>query len=113
MLLRRTVAVLAVIVPVLALASNRTGVSLALMLLPCLACTAATIALGAFIGVHRAAVGLGVAWALAVVLPTVVTAETPAVLQSGSSGVWALLTLALAGFAATRSGDFPRLSSHN
>jgi hypothetical protein len=113
MLLRRTVAVLAVIVPVLALASNRTGVSLALMLLPCLACTAATIALGAFIGVHRAAVGLGVAWALAVVLPTVVTAETPAVLQSGSSGGWALLTLALAAFAATRAGDFRRLSSHN
>jgi hypothetical protein len=113
LLLRRTVAVLAVVVPVLALAGSGTGVSLALLLLPCLAGTAATIALGAFIGVHRAAAVLGIAWALAVVLPTVVTAELPAVLQRGSSGGWALLTLVLAAFAATRAGNFRRLSSHS
>jgi len=57
MLLRRTAAVLAVVVPALALASTRTGVSLALTLLPCLAFTAATIALGAFIGVRLALSG--------------------------------------------------------
>lgn len=113
MLLRRTAGVLAVVVPALALASSRTGVSLALTLLPCLAFTAATIALGAFVGVRRAAVGLGVAWGLAVALPTVITAELPPVLQPGSSGVWALLTLALAGFAATRARDFRWLTSHH
>jgi hypothetical protein len=113
MLLRRTAAVLAVVVPALALASTRTGVSLALTLLPCLAFTAATIALGAFIGVRLAAIGLGVAWSLAVVVPAVVTADLPAVLLPGSSGVWALLTLTLAGFAATRADNFRRLSSHN
>jgi hypothetical protein len=47
------------------------------------------------------------------VLPTVVTAELPAVLQPGSSLGWALLTVALAGFAATRADSFRRLSSHN
>jgi hypothetical protein len=113
MLFRRTAAVLAVVVPALALASTRTGISLALTLLPCLAFTAATIALGAFVGVRAAALGLGTAWALAVVLPTVVTAELPAVLQPGSSLGWALLTVALAGFAATRADSFRRLSSHN
>jgi hypothetical protein len=113
MLLRRTAAVLAVVVPALALASTRTGVSLALTLLPCLAFTAATIALGAFIGVRLAAVGLGSAWTLAVVSPAVVTAHLPVILQPGSSLSWALLTLTLAGFAATRADNFRRLSSHN
>jgi len=113
LLLRRTAAVLLVVVPALALAGNRTGVSLALTLLPCLACTAATIALGAFTGVRRAAAGLGAAWALGVVLPAIFTMRLPAVLQPGTSGLWALLTLALAGLAATRGSDFRRLSSHN
>jgi hypothetical protein len=113
MLLRRTAAILAVVIPALALASSRTGFSLALTLLPCLAFTAATIALGSLIGVRRAAAGLGLAWAVAVVVPTVVTAELPVVLQPGSSPLWALLTLTLAGFAATQARSFRRLSSHN
>ncbi|GAA2632033.1 hypothetical protein GCM10010436_44500 [Paractinoplanes durhamensis] len=113
LLLRRTAGVLAVVVPALALASNRTGVSLALALLPCLAFSAATIGLGGFIGVHRAAVWLGSLWTLAVVVPSIATAHPPAVLQSGTSGFWALLTLILAGLAATRATNFRRLSSHN
>jgi hypothetical protein len=113
MLLRRTAAVLAVVVPALALASSRTGVSLALTLLPCLAFTAATIALGGFVGVRRAALGLGAVWSLAVVVPAVASAQLPVVLQPGSSLIWALLTLVLAGFAAARSDNFRRLSSHN
>jgi hypothetical protein len=113
MLLRRTAGVLAVVVPALALASTRTGVSLALTLLPCLAFTAATIAVGAFVGVRLAAVGLGAAWAVAVIVPAVVTAELPAILQPGSSPGWALLTLTLAGLAATRATSFRRLASHN
>ncbi|MEU4242391.1 zf-HC2 domain-containing protein [Actinoplanes sp. NPDC026619] len=113
MLLRRTAAVLAVIIPALALASNRTGVSLALALLPCLAFSAATIVLGGFIGVRRAAVWLGSLWTLAVVVPTIATVHPPALLQSGTSGFWALLTLILAGLAAMKSASFRRLSSHN
>jgi hypothetical protein len=113
MLLRRTAAVLLIVVPALALAGSRTGVSLALTLLPCLAFTAATIAVGAFVGVRLAAIGLGAAWALAVVLPAVLTLRLPVVLQPGSAVPWALLALALAGFAATRGTDFRRLTSHN
>jgi hypothetical protein len=109
-LLRRTVAVLVVVVPVLALASAGTGASLALTLLPCLAFTAATITLGAFVGVGRAAAGLGAAWVLAVMVPAVYAAETPTLLQPGSTRGWALLTVALAALAATRAGTFRRLS---
>ncbi|MET0496201.1 MAG: hypothetical protein ABW000_24005, partial [Actinoplanes sp.] len=104
---------LAVVIPALALASSRTGFSLALTLLPCLAFTAATIALGSFIGVRRAAGLLGTAWALAIVVPTVVTADLSPVLQPGTSPLWALLTLTLAGFAATQARNYRRLSSHN
>ncbi|GIF23906.1 hypothetical protein BJ973_004519 [Actinoplanes tereljensis] len=106
MLLRRTAAVLVVVVPALALASSRTGTSLALALLPCLAFSAATIALGGFIGVYRAAVVLGVVWTLAVLVPAVVTVHVPAVVQPGASLGWALLTLILAGLVATRATSF-------
>ena len=112
MLLRRTAAVLAVIVPVLAFVGAGTGVSLALVLLPCLAFTTATIALGAVVGVRRATVVLGVLWAAAVLLPTIVTAHLPAVLRPGSVPVWALATVALAALAATRADAYRRLSSH-
>jgi Putative zinc-finger len=113
MLLRRTATVLAVVVPALALVGAGTRESLALMLLPCLACTAATIGLGGRIGVRRAAIGVGVTWAAAVVLPSLVTADVPAVLQPGSVPVWALVTAALGAYAATRAGDYRGLSSHN
>jgi hypothetical protein len=106
MLLRRTAGVLAVVIPALALASTRTGVSLALTLLPCLAFTAATIALGAVIGARHAVLGLGAAWALVFVLPAVVTAELPVMLRSGSSPAWALVVLALAAVVVTRADSF-------
>ncbi|WP_433293840.1 hypothetical protein ACQP2F_31615 [Actinoplanes sp. CA-030573] len=114
MLLRRTAGVLAVIVPALALAGARTGgVDLALTLLPCLAFSAATIALGAFVGVRRAALWLGAAWVLAVATPAVLAARLPLVLRPGSSVAWALLTLALTALAATRAANFRLLNSHN
>ncbi|BFU45105.1 zf-HC2 domain-containing protein [Krasilnikovia sp. MM14-A1004] len=113
MLLRRTLTVLAVVVPVLALAGARTGTALALVLLPCLAFTAGALALGTFVGVHRAATLLGTVWALAVVLPSVARTHVPVVLAPGSVLVWALVTAALAGLAATRATSFRRLSSHN
>ncbi|RZU54066.1 hypothetical protein EV385_6003 [Krasilnikovia cinnamomea] len=113
MLLRRTLTVLAVVVPVLALAGAHTGTALALVLLPCLAFTAAALALGTVVGVRRAAVGLAAVWALAVVLPSLAATRLPVLLAPGSAVVWALGTVALAGFAATRADGFRRLSSRN
>jgi len=113
MLLRRTASVLALVVPVLVLAGARSGVSLALVLLPCLAFTTATIALGAVIGVRRAAAGVGVLWTAAVVLPSVVTEKLPVVLEPGSVPVWTVAIVALAAFAASRADGYRRLSSHN
>jgi hypothetical protein len=111
MMLRRTASVLAFIVPVLAVAGAGSGASLALMLLPCLAFTAATIALGAAIGVHRAAAGLGVVWAAAVLLPGMATQDVPAVLQPGSVLGWALSLVVLIAFAVSRADGYRRLSS--
>jgi len=108
-LVRRTAAVLVVVIPVLAAASSGTGVNPALTLLPCLAFTAGTIALGAFVGVRRAAAGLGAAWVLAVATPALLSAELPVILQPGAVLGWALLTVVVAGFAVTRAGTFRRL----
>lgn len=113
MLLRRTAGVLAVVIPALTLASARTGVSLALTLLPCLAFTAATIALSPLIGVRRAALGLGAAWTAVVLIPAAMTAELPLVLQPAASPAWALLTVSLAGAAVTQASRFRRLTSHH
>jgi hypothetical protein len=112
MLLGRTVAVLAVVVPVLALVGAGTGTSLALMLLPSLAFTTAAVALGAVVGVRRAAGGLGLVWALGVVVPSLVADALPVVLHAGSGVGWALATVAAAALAATRADSFLQLSSH-
>jgi hypothetical protein len=108
LLLRRTATVLAVIIPMLGLATDRTGVSLALALLPCLAFTTTAIALGAFIGVRLAALGLAAAWGSVVAVPAVFTAHLPVVLAPGSLGVWALIVVATAAVAMTRADRFLR-----
>ncbi|MEV0133298.1 hypothetical protein AB0H83_33140 [Dactylosporangium sp. NPDC050688] len=113
MLLRRTAAALAVVVPLLALIGIRTGDSLALLLLPCFACTAATVAIGGLVGVVRAAAGIGVVWAAAVVLPSVGTGHMSVVLRPGSVPVWALAAVALAAFTVTQADNYRRLSSRS
>jgi hypothetical protein len=47
-----------------------------------------------------------------VVMPSVVTAHLPAVLRPGSVPVWALVTVALAAFAASRADAYRRPASH-
>lgn len=111
LMLRRTAVVLAVVVPALLLAGAGTGTSLALVLLPCLAFTAATVALGAFVGVRRAALGLGAAWLAGVLGPGLATSSLPALLRPGSTAAWALATVALIGLAAAGAPNFRRLSS--
>jgi hypothetical protein len=113
MLLRRTAVVLAVVVPLLALAGIRTGAPLAMLLAPGLAFTAASLALGTLVGVRRAVIGLATVWALAVVVPSVVTAQLPAVLHAGGAGGWALAACVLAAFPVARADLFRRLNSGN
>jgi hypothetical protein len=113
MLLRRTAGVLVVVVPLLAVLGVGGEASLALMLVPCLACTAVTIALGGLLGVRRAAIGVGVAWALAVVLPSVIRADIPVVLRPESIPFWVAATVVLAALAALRAGDYRRIASHD
>jgi hypothetical protein len=111
MLLRRTAVVLALVIPVLAaLDAGRSG--LALMLLPCLAFTAATLLLGSLIGVRRAATGLMTAWAAVAIAPSLATAELPVLLEPAATGAWALATVVLAALTLLRAGSFRRLTSY-
>ncbi|MFD8779128.1 hypothetical protein [Streptomyces sp. NPDC059916] len=113
MVLRRTLAVLVVMLPALLVAGVCTETSLALTLLPCLAFTAATLAFGAFIGVRRAAIGLAAAWSAAVLVPSVAAQSLSPVLQPGSTVVWGVITVALAAITPLAATHFRRLTSGN
>jgi hypothetical protein len=106
LVLRRTAAVLAVLIPALAAAGGITGVSLALCLLPCLAFTVGALALGTLLGVHRAAAVLGVLWTVAVVLPSLLTNHLPLLLAPASVPGWALAVTAAALVTALRARVF-------
>jgi len=86
---RRTVAVLAVVVPGLLVASSVTGASLTRWLLPCLAFTTCTLALGGLIGIARAALTLIAGWAAGIVLPTIALSRTSVALDVAAAPVWA------------------------
>lgn len=120
MLLRRTASVLAVVIPALAVAGLVSGeyfgdtgalASLALTLLPSLACTAGTIALGARIGIPRAALTIGAAWTAVVIAPSVAARDLSAALEPGSVPIWGVATAALVAYALTRGNDYRRIAS--
>jgi hypothetical protein len=108
LVLRRTVAVLAVVIPLLTVATWTSPVR---WLLPCLAFTVATLALGGFVGVRRAAVGLVVGWTGLVVGPSLVTARPPVVLEPAAFGVWAAVLVAGALVVRLRATAYTRLDS--
>ncbi|MFD4637824.1 zf-HC2 domain-containing protein [Lentzea sp. NPDC058436] len=109
---RRTAAVLAVTVPGLAAAGLLSDVGFVRWLLPCLAFTVGTLALGTLIGVTRAAVVLIAAWAVVIVAPTIAFSRTSAALTAEAAPVWAvLLALSLAVLAARRM-TFTRLEAN-
>ncbi len=100
LLLRRTTAVLLVVLPALLLGGRLTGtMTAAQWLLPSLAFTSTALALGSVVGVTRAAVGLMAVWGAVVVVPAWVTGSVPPalqpLLQPDRLPVWGLL-LALA-----------------
>ncbi|MBP2327766.1 hypothetical protein JOF56_008151 [Kibdelosporangium banguiense] len=96
MVLRRTAAVLVVVIPMLAIAAVLADGSPVLWLLPCLAFTLGTLALGTVIGVARAAGTLALCWAVAVVIPSLLTGAIPVVLHPISFPGWVLAAVVAA-----------------
>ncbi|MCL6736146.1 zf-HC2 domain-containing protein [Streptomyces neyagawaensis] len=112
LVLRRTVAVLAVVVPALLVGGWATGVTVALWLLPCLAFTSATLALGGVIGVTRAAVSLVVVWAAVIVAPTLAEGRTTVALRTDGLPVWGLILALGLGVVIARRGAYSVLGAH-
>ncbi|MFC5288526.1 hypothetical protein ACFPM7_15805 [Actinokineospora guangxiensis] len=108
MVLRRTLAVLSVVMPALFACGWVIGASPAYWLLPCLAVTAVALALSSVVGVRPAALATVLAWAGLVIGPAALTGVSPAVLTPAAAPVWAA-TLA-AGVAAVllRSARYAR-----
>ncbi len=113
LVLRRTVAVLVVMIPALAAAGVVTDVSLAVCLVPCLAFTAGTLALGTVVGVARAAVVLGVLWVVAVIVPSLATTELSVLLAPAGLPFWGLAVAAAGAVTVLRSRVFTTLPSTN
>lgn len=108
LILRRTLAVLVVLIPLLALTTWTSPVR---WLLPCLVFTVATLALGGFVGVRRAAIGLLAGWSAFVVAPSLLTARPPAVLEPTALVGWAAALLACAAVLRLRADVYMRLDS--
>ncbi|MFI9007394.1 zf-HC2 domain-containing protein [Actinosynnema sp. NPDC053489] len=108
LVLRRTLAVLVVVLPGLLLGGRLTGASPAYWLLPCLGVTAATLALGGLIGVRRAAVATTASWAVLVIGPAVVVGGVPGVLAPGAAPVWAAVLVGGTAAVVFRSAAYAR-----
>jgi len=106
LILRRTLAVLVVLIPLLALTTWTSPVR---WLLPCLVFTVATLALGGFVGVRRAAAGLLAAWSVFVVAPSLLIASPPAVLEPSALVGWAAALLLCATVVRLRADVYMRL----
>ncbi|MFJ9583971.1 zf-HC2 domain-containing protein [Streptomyces acidicola] len=112
LVLRRTASVLVVLVPVLSVGGWATGVTAAQWLLPCLAFTSATLALGGVVGVNRAAVALVTVWAGVIVAPTLATSRTTFALQTDGLPVWGLICALGIGVVIARKGAYSVLGAH-
>ncbi|KAA9156313.1 zf-HC2 domain-containing protein [Amycolatopsis acidicola] len=113
LVLRRTTAMLAVLLPLLLGAGWATGTHGGWWLLPSLAFTTGTLALGAVIGIGRAAVLLIAAWVAVIVLPTVSLQRQAFVLAPGTLPVWAGIFAATALVVFLRRTAFTRLGANN
>jgi hypothetical protein len=111
LVLRRTAAVLAVVIPALGVAGWLVGASPAVWLLPCLGFTAGALALGDVVGLHRAATGLALGWAAIVVGPSLIMARPPALLTAVSLPGWAAATAAVAIVVVLRRHGYRGLTS--
>ena len=111
LVLRRTMLVVLVVIPLLVVAGWLVGVSPARWLLPCLAFTAGALALGEVVGLQRAAIGLALAWVTAVVGPSLATARPPVLLAAASLPGWAAATVVVAMVVVVRRDAYTELAS--
>jgi hypothetical protein len=111
LVLRRTLAVLVVVIPLLSVAGWLVGASPARWLLPCLALTAGALGLGEVVGLHRAAGGLVLVWALVVIGPSALTTRPPVLLAPASLPIWAVLTAAITAALLLRRDAYSMLRS--
>lgn len=109
LLLRRTVAVLAVVMPVLVAAGLTTGTSSVVWLLPCLACTAVTLALGSVIRLERAAAVVVTLWSLGVLAPGLLTSQLPVAVAPVAVPVWGAVFAVAAAVLILRARSFVRM----
>ncbi|GLY47375.1 zf-HC2 domain-containing protein [Lentzea sp. NBRC 102530] len=109
---RRTAAVLGVLVPGLTIAGLVTDVGFARWLLPCLAFTLGTLALGTLVGVTRAAVALIAAWAVVIVAPTIAFTRTSTAFDAEAAPVWAGVLAVSVVVIVLRRMTFTRLEAN-
>lgn len=110
--LRRTLAALLVVIPPLAAAGVVVGAAPVRWLLPSLVFVVGSLALGAFVGVGRAAVVVTAGWVCAVVAPTLVWSRPVAALDPASMPVWAACAVVGAGALFLWRDAFQRPASH-
>ncbi|WP_410572897.1 zf-HC2 domain-containing protein [Amycolatopsis sp. cmx-4-61] len=113
LVVRRTVAVLLVVLPVLGVAGWLSGTAAALWLLPSLAFTTGTLALGGLIGVSRAAYALVAVWVAIIVVPALVQREQAFSLGTGALPVWAGIFVLTTVVVALRGAAFTRLGARH
>jgi hypothetical protein len=111
LLLRRTVAVLVVVVPVLLAGGLLTGASIAQLLLPSLAFTTGTLALGSLIGLGRAAAAMAVLWTATFIVPWFASTDVPYVLRPTMLPLWAVAFAVGTAVVVARRGSYTRLNS--
>lgn len=108
LVLRRTLAVLVVVLPPLLVGGWLTGASPARWLLPCLAVTSVALALGGVLGVRRGAVAAAALWAALVIGPAVALGGVPAALTPGAAPLWAAALAAGVAAVGLRSSAYAR-----
>lgn len=90
-----------------------TGTTVGQWLLPCLAFTTGTLALGGLIGVTRAAIGLVTVWAAVIVGPAVAGSQVPFALQTVALPVWGVLFALGLVVVVARRGAYALLGAHH
>ena len=113
LVLRRTTAVLVLVLPVQLVAGGLSGSGFALGLLPSLAFTTGTLALGGVIGVTRAAYVLVALWVAVIVLPTVASQRQALALEPRLIPVWGGIFVLTAAVVALRRSAFGLLKGYD